>query len=195
MAVERDQRQVTKCICGEGTVDETFWANDHPFATDYSWHSEGLSINCEACRKNWTVSEAVANPITPPAEKRVVHFVAKEEVKAAVVHNCAVDDQISAVEKEQRGLELRLEAKLLRLSKELLLLLEQDSRLDSKCAAAGDFLGIPTRADFRPKVGRTLPKTYIPRLIAERNMSEIFQRMGRVVDVEEIRTTKDAIVQ
>jgi hypothetical protein len=192
MGTERYQKELTQCLCGRGTVDEGFWADDHPFG-NYNWNSSGIQLNCENCRANWSVQESVANPVLAPSGQRVIYFVRREEQRSVAVHNDGVEKQISALRKEERELRELTGNKLRDLRTELIAKLGQDSRLEARFAFIGPILGIGTKEEFRAKVGKTRPTTYISKLVTARIMTEMFQRMNRATDVEWMRRTSERL--
>jgi hypothetical protein len=194
MGTERYQEKLTQCLCGSGTVDEEFWADDHPFG-NYNWNSSGIRLNCETCRANWLVQERVANPVSAPSGQRVIYFVRREEQCSIAVHNDGVEKQISALRKEAWELQELTNNKLRDLRAELLAKLGQDTRFEARFAFIGPILGIGSKDGFRTKVGKTRPATYISKLVTARNMTELFQRMNRATDVEWMRRTNERLAE
>src|SRR3954463_1503963 len=104
MAIERDKRERAACLCGKGLGIESFWANDHAFASDYGFHSSGLMLECEECRKEWVILEKVANPSSPPEGKKPIYFIRQADLRAVTMHNDQLGKQASAFREEEQKL-------------------------------------------------------------------------------------------
>jgi len=195
MATERFEKEICQCLCGTGVVNESFWANDHPFASDYSWHSSGIELDCKTCSADWVVRESVSNPVPTPPDRRVIYFVRKEELRTITLHNEEIERRLALLHEEESRIKVELNERLRRLRNELLELLSQDSRITARFQAVGALLNIPNIVEFRTKVGKTRPATYIPKLVGSRNMEDILRRLNRGPDAELIHDSNGRIAQ
>jgi hypothetical protein len=191
VATERDTKYLSECLCGKGNVEETFWANDHAFASDYSWHSEGINLNCDICEATWSVTESVANPTVPPQGKRIVYFVLKSELFQITTHNGKVEAELTRLWAEQNKLDKFLADKVRSVRKELLSLAQSDSRFEARFKLVGSVLEFSDVDSFRSKVGKTQPKTYIPSLVTKHTLNDIFNRMNRIDELETLKNTEN----
>lgn len=82
MGTEYKFERICDCLCGQGEVAESFWSNDHAFASDYDWHADGIELHCKQCSAKFGVTESVSNPVPDAGGKRVIYFVARTEERA-----------------------------------------------------------------------------------------------------------------
>jgi len=196
MGTERKTEFVCDCLCGQGSVEESFWSNDHAFASNYDWHSQGLELNCAACKEKWVVMASVANPVATPNNKSAIYFVTKEELKTITLHNAEVEKELAAITHEKFQLQDFLVGKIRTLQTELLSEIDKKgTRLEMRFKFLGPLVGLANVKSFRNAVGKTRPKTYIPKLVNAKNLSDVFQRMNRADEVELIRRTKGRLAQ
>lgn len=179
MGTERMEEKVAACPCGKGAIKERSWSNDYPFASDYSWHSDGMHIDCDECAKAWVINGSDA---------KAVRLATRASADAAAKHNAAVNERLLKLASDRDALEQDLRARVRALQKSLVTKAETaGAGVEAKFNAVGDALGLSTLDEFRAAVGRSLPKTYIPRFITPSTTPAVLVRVGRDSEAESFR--------
>jgi len=194
MSTESKDVAVASCLCGQGSVNEHFWANDYAFASDYAWHPSGPQLHCETCAQNWVITTIVANPVEPPQGQSVVYFVSLGEAEKVRTHN----DEVAQKSRLLFGTISELEADLK--GRVRALQVELTSKANSagvgvaaKFDAVGKSLGFKSLDDFRAAVGRTRPATYIEQLVTLRSLTTVLRNLGRNSEASVVREIREKL--
>lgn len=193
MSTERMNERVAACYCGRGGVFAHYWANNHAFAGDYSWHFSRLEFQCDDCAREREIAESVSNPVAVSPGKEVAYFVERDEAHAVSMHNRTIEQKDRRLYEEMQGLESFLNTTVQDLQKTLVSrAVCAGSRLEAKFDAIGTLLGFPNLSAFRETVGRRRPSTYVAQLVTAQSFIGVLSRLGRD---DEVRNVTDAIAK
>lgn len=193
MSTERMNERVAACYCGKGDVFAHYWANNHAFASDYSWHLSRFEFQCDDCARERQIADSVSNPVAVSPGKNVAYFVERDEAHAVSMHNKKIEQEEWQLFKEMQGLQALLDTTIQDLRNTLVSRAEYaGSRLEAKFEAIGTLLGFPNLSTFREKVGRRRPSTYVAHLVTSQSFIGVLSRLGRD---DEVRNVTDTIAK
>ncbi len=179
MARDRLTRTAGACPCGGGSVEEHWSENDYPFMTRLDRSLDRVAIDCGQCSSKFVVVDQVANP--SPGSNH--YFVTKDEAARCAQPARAYAAQARSWSSERQAVVAPIGRRLRDTRRELQARAEgAGAGLEPKYRSVGILLGFPSLDEFRAEVGRTRPKTWVPRLLTSAVLEDVLRRMGRESD-------------